>query len=549
VATDVLKTDTDEAAPVVSKRATPRATWYARADLFAASAIATGAFVLRILLRARVPVEWDSVNLTLGVTHFDVRHDSPHPPGYWLVVTGGRLFHLLGFSPNTSLVIVAALLSSLAAGVCYFAGLRLSGRALGITAAVFVATTPIALFYGTIQNSYAADVLASSLLILLAADARPKGRHHIAAAVIIGLATGFRPSAILMYVPIGLWILWRVKAGRREILQAIAAGLAAIAVWLIPEALQQPGGFGVIWHDTSQLWGNAGERTSVFQGATASEQWHNIVNVATYTFVCVALLAVVIAAAVVFSVVRRRTPDQRPERPLSHGQVLFMLFLAGAPSLAVTLLHFGKAGYILAYLPALVFFLLYLPFELGGWARNAGIVAIAFVAVANVATYTKSQGALPDKVLRHIPVVRDQSHGYPYGVTLNAVRSVEHSTTPWRALAKVLDPAKDRIIFVDSGGAPQRQISWALPQFDMYSYGNGGVGFTFDHTVETLGNGSKRIVIPPGGRAVFVVNVIPSELVQLRDRGLIKPLPLPTGVTAYVVTPQQRVMGVDFVNG
>ena len=545
----MLIDETGERARVAATQAGAPASWYTRADWFNAGTMATAAFVLRMLMRARVPVEWDSVNLVLGVSHFDVRHDSPHPPGYWLVVTGGRAFHLLGFSAATSLVIVAALLSSLAAGVCYFAGLRLSSRALGITVALFVATTPIALFYGTIQNSYAADVLASSLLILIAADARPGGRHHIAAAVIIGLATGFRPSAILMYVPVGVWILWRVKADWQGWLRAAAAGIAAIAVWLIPEALQQPGGFPVIWHDTNQLWGNAGERTSIFQGASVSEQWHNIVNVTTFTFVCVALLAVVIAATVVFAPFGRRNTAARPARPLTHWQVILMLTLAGGPSLAVTLLHFGKAGYILAYLPALIFLLLYLPFELGGWARRAGVAAVALVAVLNVATYVHAQGALPDQVVRHIPVVRAPAHGYPYGVSLSAVRSVEHATTPWLALADTLDPTRDRIIFVDGVGAvPERQISSMMPKFTAYSIGGGRVGFTFDHTVERLGTGERRIVIPRGGRAVFVVGVIPSELVHLRDKGVAQPLPLPTGVTAYAVTAPNRVMGVDFVS-
>jgi hypothetical protein len=53
-----------------------------------------GLAALLIRFRAHRLTEQDSVNLALGLRHYDVALDQPHPPGYPLVVASA---HMLGF--------------------------------------------------------------------------------------------------------------------------------------------------------------------------------------------------------------------------------------------------------------------------------------------------------------------------------------------------------------------------------------------------------------------------------------------------------------------
>ena len=75
-----------------------------------ASALAI--FVLRFVLRARVPDDYDSIGFVLALDDFDLARMQPHAPGYPVYVALGRALHFLGLDPLAAAIAVSAAASS-----------------------------------------------------------------------------------------------------------------------------------------------------------------------------------------------------------------------------------------------------------------------------------------------------------------------------------------------------------------------------------------------------------------------------------------------------
>ena len=275
--------------------------------------MALATLVLRLVTAANGPTDWDSAQYAAAVRHFDVTHGQPQPPGYWLYVMAGRLVHsATGLGTIHSLVVVAALASAVAAGLTVVAGRDLGGRWVGLGAGLVLATCPFAWFSGSIVATYSFDMVACSLLIILAWRARPGSWHGVAAAVALGLLTGFRQSIIESFVVLALIAV--VASTRRwtQLAATVVAGIAAVAVWLIPLSLSQPGGFAAWLRATRSETNGAAQATSVFVHGSASAL--NFGTFAGYTVVGLAPLAVLALLAGLALAVRALRPTGEADR-------------------------------------------------------------------------------------------------------------------------------------------------------------------------------------------------------------------------------------------
>ena len=382
----------------MERRAAARKPWGAAVPWV----IAAATLALRLLTAATGPTDWDSAQYAAAVSHFDVTHGQPQPPGYWLYVVAGRFVHLVsGLGTIRSLVVVAAVASAAAAGLTAVAGRDLGGPWVGAAAGLVVATCPFAWFSGSIVATYSFDMVGCSLLIILAWRARPGSWHGVAAVVALGLLCGFRQSmaqsfALLALIPV-------VASTRRwsRLVLTIVAGAAAVAVWLIPMSLNQPGGFSAWARATHIEATGAAQATSVFDHVAAGT--NNIGTFAGYTTVALAPLALVaLLAGLVLGLRRlghaagrRDLPpgapavddggdpaplsDSSPDsgvgpggetnggsspgpgawcRPWYQSRSAVLIAAIVPPMLVVALVQFAKGGYLLAYLPAAVIALL-----------------------------------------------------------------------------------------------------------------------------------------------------------------------------------------------
>ena len=509
------------------------------------------------------PTEWDSVSLVFGADDFDVTQASPHAPGYWLYLAAGRLVRALTpLSTADSLLVASALAAATTVALGYLVGRDLGGRWLGLAAGGVLLTSPFVAFYGSSIATYPYDALASLVLIWLAWRARPGSWHAPAAAAALGLAAGTRQSSILLLAPVALVALLRgarrAPSPARVALVSAAAGALGLAVWVIPMALEQPGGLGAVREQGSEIWRQAVEVSSVVYRAPGDGVRYNIGQATGYTLAAVAFLLPVplVAAALARRAARRPAALQLSaararEGPRARFGPPLVLAVAALPPFAfVTLFHFGKAGYVLSYLPALVLLLLWPARRLQGRHRLVATVLVALACAAQLLRFAGAPGILPQSLVDgDLPWFTKSRFGAPYRLTASALRSTDDDVERYLALGRAFDPAADELVYVYmNGGHRFRHSMLTLPQFRQHYL---QLGF---HEWSAEGRRWRHerdhvLELAPGARAVLVVDEPGPEVLDLAAQGVATPVPLDTGPTVYVLPAGVTVYGVQLGGG
>ena len=358
-------------------------------DLLAPWVVGLATLAARLATMATGPTDWDSAQYVAAVSRFDVDHGRPQPPGYWLYVVAGRLVHGTGLGTVSSLVLVSALASALAAGLVVVAGRDLGGRWVGLAAGVLVAASPFAWFDGSTVSTYSFDLAIAPLLIILAWRARPGSWHGPAALAALGLAAGFRQSVVAMFAVLAVIALAGSVRRLRHAVVAVVAGAVAVAAWFVPMVLAQPGGYPV-WSAASRAESRGAlSSTSILDHASGGRV--NLGTFAAYTTLALgplAALALVSAAGLGARALVRRVRSSGPApievpsltpvpvpgvpahrrrrwadwtRPWFQSRTAILVAAILPPVAIVAFVQFAKGGYLLAYLPGAVIALLLVP--------------------------------------------------------------------------------------------------------------------------------------------------------------------------------------------
>jgi hypothetical protein len=313
-----------------------------RIDLFLAGALALLTVVSRLPYRARMLYNWDAVQFALALREYDVVKHQPHPPGYILYVALGRLVNAWLGDPTAAYVLLAVVFSGLTTFVVYALARFVYDRATALAAATLLAVSPLFWFYGSVGLTYAGEALFASAVAYFAFRAL-QGSETDAwlAAAYLGLAGGMRQSMLLLLFP--LWLLAVVLGMRRR--RTLPIGLAVLAVvvvaWLVP-MIRLTGGLERYLGASRQLAESVVLPTSVVGGAVETT-----LRMSRYLLesVIVGLGPLALAALLLPWYVRRHG---------WHRREWLMLAWIVPPVLVYTLVHFGQAGYVLTFLPALV---------------------------------------------------------------------------------------------------------------------------------------------------------------------------------------------------
>lgn len=529
-----------------------------RADRAVPLVLVAAALASYAAAAASWPTEWDSVSLVFGVDRFDVTQASPHAPGYWLYVALGRLVRAvtpLGTADSLLAASAAAAAGTVALG--WSVGRTLGGRWLGLAAAAVLLTSPFVAFYGSSIATYPFDALASLVLLALALRATPGSWHAPAAAAALGLAGGIRQSSLLLLAPLALIALARgvrrAPSPARVLAAAAVAGAAGVAVWLVPMALEQPGGLGAVREESTRMWRQAVEVSSPVYRAPSDGIRYNVGQATGYTLAAVALLLPVTVAAAVLS--RRPhlgTSLDAPPPPARRLKVTppVLLAVAALPPFAfVTVFHFGKAGYVLSYLPALVLLLLWPARALAGRRRLLVTGLVVLACAVSLLRFWGAPGLLPSSLTDTNSNLwfTESRFGAPYRLTERAIRDTDADVERYLALGRAFDPATDELVFMYlNGGHRFRHAMLTLPRFRMHYLQLGfhewsASGRRWAHERDHV------LELAPGARAVFVVDEPRTEMAELVNAGKAEVVPLGTGPTAYVVAAGETVYGVQLV--
>ena len=556
--------------------------------------VAAATLVLRLATAARGPTDWDSAQYASAVDRFDVTHGSPQPPGYWLYVEAGRAVRALsGLGTIHSLVVVTAGASALGVGLAVVAGRDLGGRWTGIATGVIVATSPFAWFSGSIVATYSFDLVACPALIILAWRARPGSWHGVWAVVVLGLLAGFRQSIIQAFAVLAvIAIVASTRRWGRLTITALA-GVASVALWLVPMVIQQPGGIHAWLRATRIEATGAAQATSILDHARGGHL--NLGTFAAYTVVALAPLAAVALVGAVALMIRGLIrflrsdtnsasvdPDfsDRHDHPIgafgtdsgwhrpwyqAKGTILAAAIVP--PVAIVGLIQFAKGGYLLAYLPAAVIALLLPVAALGRRVAQPGAAAryspvwlvltslsVALVAALGTQRFIDGNGVLPQRWLRPTTGelwLQQARYQAPYADTRAAIVSADTIDAALKDLGPVVNPTRDVIVFdtVDGGANIYRNAGYALPTIPIALIQPGGVLYNQFHGALYYARGNSVAVAPSGSVFLVASPTIPG-LASLTAQGYALPVSTPRPIGDYRVwqlLPGTTVLGVHLI--
>ena len=314
-------------------------------DLAVALGLAIVTLLSRWPYRARMLYNWDAVQFALALHEFDIAKHQPHPPGYLLYVALGRLLNASLGDPTLAYVALAMLFSAGTTFVLYCLARRLFDRATALIAASLLAVSPLFWFYGSVGLTYAGEAFAASVVAWFAYGALT---GHVSSlywgALALGLTGGMRQSVLLLLLPLWLGSALLGIRSRRRVAIAGAILLATVLAWLLP-MVWLTGGPAAYVGASTQLYGSMLLPTSVLGGSleiTLAQARYLLES----TLVGLGPLGLVALALPAYA---RRMGWSRPE--------WFLLGWMVPPIIFYMLIHFGQAGYVLTFLPALVILL------------------------------------------------------------------------------------------------------------------------------------------------------------------------------------------------
>src|SRR6266542_4222299 len=316
-----------------------------RYDLLCASALGVLTGLSRLPYRARMLYNWDAVQFALALREYDVVKHQPHPPGYVLYVVLGRMVNLWLGDPTAAYVVLAVIFSGLTTFVVYYLARIAYDRGTALASATLLAVSPLFWFYGSVGLTYAGEAFGASVVAWFAYGALTGSPRHLYwGALALGLVGGMRQSVLVLLFP--LWLGCAVMGVRSLRRLGLAAGLLAVAVlsWFLP-MLWLTGGLGAYLSASSQLYGSVVLRTSVLEAPLDI-----IFAQSRYLAesVIVGLGPLALALLVLPYSIRRAGWRSRE---------WFLLAWILPPAAFYALVHFGQAGYVLTFLPALVILL------------------------------------------------------------------------------------------------------------------------------------------------------------------------------------------------
>lgn len=512
--------------------------------------LAAVTFAVCMAMMPEYPTDWDGVNLSLGLDRFDITHHSPQPPGYWLYVFVGRAIRwLTPWGAATSMTIAAAAAAGAAVATAFVVGRRLGGDWLAWAAAACLLTSPYLLFFGSTVSTYPFDALLALVVVLLALDARPGSHHGWLAAGALGLGAGFRQTSLIVLAPVLAVAVVRSVRSARAAMAVAAAGAIGVLAWLVPTMAEQPGGWSAYRAFSRQYLRDTLVRTSVFGGAPRTGIVNNLGQVSGYTLAAIA--ALVPAALVAWLLARRagRPDGDGDGGEGAPGRLLLWLAVLG-PLGFVVLVHFGKSGYVLSYLPALVLLLLRPATALRGRALALVTALVVLGCVVNVQRFAEGTGILPTPLLDKQSLwLTQQRHGAPYRVTRKEMQWVDATTRTYRVIDQELDPRRDVLVYVIGNGAHRfRHGTWSLPRFTIH-YVSPGVRWNYAAGSVLYFVRDATVPVPPGGRAAWVIDVPTPETLSLEAAGAVQRHVLSTGATVFLTRPGVTMYGLTVVEG
>lgn len=200
--------------------------------------------------RSRFLINWDAGQFALGTVNYSLANHTPHPPGYYLFVVLGKKLSALTGDANLAFVAIAGAATLASVLILYSTVLRISrSRMVSLAAALLFLVHPFTIFHGATALTYAFEALAALGTYALTLHVR-ETRRALPFLVTCGLTAalaGFRPSIILVALPLIAVQAVYLRSRIRILLNGICIGGIVASLWLIP-FITANGGIGTTLH-------------------------------------------------------------------------------------------------------------------------------------------------------------------------------------------------------------------------------------------------------------------------------------------------------------
>jgi hypothetical protein len=512
------------------------------ADVLMMMGLAALTLLSRWPYRARMLYNWDAVQFALALREFDVSKHQPHPPGYLLYVGLGRLLNIPLGDPNLAYVALAMVFSAATTVAVYWLARALYDRVTAAAAATLLAVSPLFWFYGSVGLTYAGEAFGASLVAAFAHGAlRGNPRALYGCAVALGLVGGIRPSVLVLLFPLCVACAFLGVRSVRRLLVAATLMVVAVLSWFLP-MVWLTGGLRPYLRASTQLYGSVVLPTSVLGGSLD-------VTLAQARYVLASVivgLGPLTLAVFALPLYIRRTGWGRGD--------WFLVAWIVPPAAFYTLVHFGQAGYVLTFLPALVILLSRVLVEVvaAGSERlrrpnwRWGLTAAALVPLCLLSTAFFVSARPVPREFNHrtggswMWRAKDEAHDWIMSRTAAALREHEAVIRTYvETIRAVYDPS-DTALLTEVGN--QRSYPWLrhamfyMPEYAIYQVqlGDFPLGFYAPQSAATM-------ILTPGSTIT-----VPRRIHQLvwfvdhwdpavpRPRGL-QEIQLPYGRFLYVL--------------
>jgi hypothetical protein len=512
------------------------------ADILMMVGLAALTLLSRWPYRARMLYNWDAVQFALALREFDVAKHQPHPPGYLLYVALGRLLNIPLGDPNLAYVALAMVFSAATTVAVYWLARALYDRVTAAAAATLLAVSPLFWFYGSVGLTYAGEAFGASLVAAFAYGAlRGDPRALYGCAVALGLVGGIRQSVLVLLFPLCVACAFLGVRSLRRLLIAAALMVVAVLSWFLP-MVWLTGGLRPYLRVSAQLYGSVVLPTSVLGGSLD-------VTLAQARYV----LASVIVGLGPLTLAVFALPLYIRRAGWGWGDWFLVAWIA-PPAAFYTLVHFGQAGYVLTFLPALVILLSRVLVEVVAVGSERlrrpnwrwGLTAAALVPLCLLSTAFFVSARPVPREFNHrtggswMWRAKDEAHDWIMSRTAAALREHEAVIRTYvETIRAVYDPS-DTALLTEVGNPRSypwlRHAMFYMPEYEIYQVQLGDVplGFYAPQSAATM-------ILTPGSTIS-----VPRRIRQLvwfvdhwdptvpRPRGL-QEIQLPYGRFLYVL--------------
>jgi hypothetical protein len=395
-------------------------------------AILIGATALtRAAFRSRFLYDIDSVNFALALRNFNPAVYQPHPPGYFLYVCLGKLSNAIFPDINLALVTISIVASCGAAALIYLLASDWFGRGAAFFAGLIFVFSPLAWFHGTVALTYVVEACFSAILGYFCWRVHSgANRYVLPAAILLGLAAGFRQSSLLLLAPLFLFSIRR--APRRLAMRGIGTVGLVLMAWLIP-MLHAAGGMDAYFSSLWSLWRLVPARQTIFTSS--------IFTSLTRVVLIVAISGLSFGPAVLMPLGSSKAVT---------GRIQIFTWVWLAPGLLVftfVYLKFVNSGYLLVLLPPAC---IWLGFWTAGWNRHSTLPKTVRVAVFTAAA------AIDFAIFLRTPL---------YFSYREVQRSQQELITIQAAIRQIARPEETILVGFDSHFLGYRHAGYYLPEY------------------------------------------------------------------------------------